>query len=150
MAGPISTGGGNGDYILYGLDETQDWCERLLRREGVGQILGVEIINIQYHKEACYYYGPWQQGAANAGKSGPHTWTYDPSCSQVLSYTKDNCTNKRGHACVEEIPKQVRNITDGRCDTICHYNRVLGGRGSVTMVCEARDGSYGTGGRFNR
>ena len=29
----LSTGGGNGDYILYGRDETQDWCERLLFKE---------------------------------------------------------------------------------------------------------------------
>ena len=72
----LSTGGGNGDYILYGRDETQDWCERLLFKETSDLRLGVEVIHIQYSKQFCYYYGAETAGAKNAGVGGPHIWTY--------------------------------------------------------------------------
>jgi hypothetical protein len=42
----MSTGAGNGNYILYGRDKTQDWCERLLFKETSDLRLGVEVIHM--------------------------------------------------------------------------------------------------------
>ena len=94
----LSTGGGNGDYILYGRDKTQDWCERLLFKETSDLRLGVEVIHIQYSKQYCYYYGAETAGAKNAGVGGPHIWTYVPDREEAL----------RIKQCKEDVYKLLR------------------------------------------
>ncbi len=96
-----STGGGNGDYIKYGYNETRTYCEALLKKNGEGLYLGINVKYIQYSGEYCYYYGrTGVPGKTNAGKSGPWTWTYSNeltgnACSMAARkawtrFTKDN------------------------------------------------------------
>jgi hypothetical protein len=105
----MSTGGGNGDYILYGRDKTQDWCERLLFKETSDLRLGVEVIHIQYSKQFCYYYGAETAGAKNAGVGGPHIWTYALS---PLYHAISSC---KAH-----VDKHIQQKHDG-CDDPYHY-----------------------------
>ena len=117
----LSTGGGNGDYILYGRDETQDWCERLLFKETSDLRLGVEVIHIQYSKQYCYYYGAETAGAKNAGVGGPHIWTYD---SDLVAVCHPNARiteryNTKDHASYEKSVRKCEpeGVTADTCAT---------------------------------
>jgi hypothetical protein len=106
----LSTGGGNGDYIKYGYNETKDWCERLLKRNAPNLSLGHDVKYIQYKGQMCYYYGDVKdKRRPNAGKSGPYTWTYKPTQLSVDTHCSINVelvnSTLNGHYPQEKIVK---------------------------------------------